>query len=48
MKTILAIMTGIGMLIGLYLVVYNGDKTVKIIDTLAKNSTAGIKTLQGR
>lgn len=48
MKTIVTILTGIGMLIGMYLLIANGDKTVKIIDTLAKNSTAGIKTLQGR
>lgn len=48
MKTIVTLVTGAFMLIGLYLLVANGDKTVKIIDVIASNSTAGIKTLQGR
>lgn len=48
MKSVLAIVSGIGFLIMLYLFLANGDKTVKIIETLASNSIAGIKTLQGR
>ena len=48
MKDIVAILTGIGMLIAVYLFLSNGDKTVKIISTIAENTTAGIKTLQGR
>jgi hypothetical protein len=42
------IVAGIGLLIGIYLFVANGDKTVKIINSIASNTTAGIKTLQGR
>ncbi len=48
MKNILAILTGVGMLIAIYLFLVNGDKTVKIIEVLASNTTAGVKTLQGR
>jgi hypothetical protein len=48
MKNIIAILTGIGLLIAIYLFLSNGDKTVKIIDVIASNTTTGIKTLQGR
>lgn len=42
------ILTGIGILIGVYLFLAHGNTTVKIIQTIAQNSIAGIKTLQGR
>lgn len=48
MKSIVAIVGGIFMLIGIYLFINKGDSTVKIIDSLGKNATAGIATLQGR
>jgi hypothetical protein len=47
MKDVLTIVSGIGVLIGIYLFLRNGDQTIKIIDTLGKNATAGIATLQG-
>lgn len=48
MKDLLTIVSGIGLLIGIYLFVKNGDQTIKIIDSIGKNATAGISTLQGR
>ena len=48
MKDVVAILTGIGLLIMIYLFLANGDQTVKIFGTIAQNTTAGIKTLQGR
>jgi hypothetical protein len=48
MGTIGKALSGIGILIAIYLFVYNGDKTAKIISTLGSNTTMGIKTLQGR
>ena len=42
------ILGGIGVLIAIYLVISKGDETTKIISTIAKNSIAGIQTLQGR
>lgn len=42
------IATGVLVLIGIYLFLVNGNQTVRIINTLASNATAGIKTLQGR
>jgi len=48
MKDIVAILTGIGMLIAVYLFLSRGSETVKIIETIASNTTKGIKTLQAR
>lgn len=48
MKLILTVLTGTGLLIAIYLFLSQGDRTVKIIDTLASNSIQGIRTLQGR
>lgn len=42
------ILTGIGILIAIFLFLSHGNTTVSIIQTLAQNSIAGIKTLQGR
>jgi hypothetical protein len=39
---------GVCILIGIYLFVSNGDKTAKVINSLASNSVYGIKVLQGR
>lgn len=48
MKSVVVILSGIGALIAIFLLLDKGDKTVKIIETIATNSTAGIKVLQGR
>lgn len=42
------ILTGIGILIGIFLFLRFGNTTVSIIQSIAKNSVDGIKTLQGR
>ncbi len=42
------IATGIGLLILVYLLVKNSMGTTSVINSLATNATAGIKTLQGR
>lgn len=41
-------LAGIGLLIFVYLVLRNGDKSVNIINAIAKSGTSAIKTLQGR
>lgn len=48
MKSVLTVAAGIGMLIGIYLFLNNSKASVSIIDSISKNTTAGIKTLQGR
>lgn len=42
------VLSGIGILIGIYLFLSNGNYTVRIIETIANNSVSGIKALQGR
>jgi hypothetical protein len=42
------VISGIGVLIAVYLFVSRADETATIINTIASNSVAGIKTLQGR
>lgn len=42
------IVTGIGLLIFVYLVVSNYKATTSVINTIGGNSVLGIKTLQGR
>ena len=41
-------LSGIGMLIFVYLVLRNGDDSVNIIKAIASSGTSAIKTLQGR
>lgn len=41
-------MSGIGMLIFVYLVLSHGDETASIIKTLGTTGVSGIKALQGR
>jgi hypothetical protein len=48
MNSIVKVLTGVGMLIALGIVIWNYRGAVSIIDSIAKNSTSGIKTLQGR
>lgn len=40
--------SGIGILIFVYLVLYKGDESVSIIRAIANSGTSAIKTLQGR
>ena len=40
--------SGIGVLIFVYLVLRNGDESVNIIRAIAESGTSAIKTLQGR
>ena len=48
MNTLVKVLSGIGLLIGIYLFLSRSSDTVKIVNTMATNSIAGIKTLQGR
>lgn len=48
MNDIIKIVSGIGVLIAIYLFVKNSDSTAKIINSFAYNSVQGIKALQGR
>lgn len=45
---VLEVVSGIFVLIGIYLFVANASKTVSIINALFKQSVSGIKVLQGR
>lgn len=45
---IVQVATGIGILIGIYLFLARGKETTSIINSIAYNTTQGIKTLQGR
>lgn len=42
------IIAGAGVLIGIFLFLYHGDKTVKIITSLSSAATNSITALQGR
>ncbi|MDA2738820.1 hypothetical protein PDQ75_27175 [Bacillus cereus group sp. Bc015] len=48
MSRVLGIISGIGMLIAVYLFLNNAKQTTQIIDSIAGNGVKGIKTLQGR
>ncbi|MGE6604857.1 hypothetical protein ACQKEY_24575 [Lysinibacillus fusiformis] len=48
MNKVFDVLSGIGILIAIYLFLANGKSTTSIISTIASNTTAGIKTLQGR
>jgi len=48
MKNVMTILTGIGMLIAVYLFLSRSRETVAIIDSISRNATAGIKVLQAR
>ena len=41
-------LSGIGILIFIYLILRNGDESVSIIKAIANSGTSAIKTLQGR
>lgn len=40
--------SGIGLLIAIYLFISNANQTAKIIESIGSNTTKGIKVLQGR
>jgi hypothetical protein len=48
MGRVFDVISGMGILIAIYLFLNNGNSTVSIIQTIGNNTTAGIKTLQGR
>jgi hypothetical protein len=48
MNKVVSIISGIGVLILVYLFLSNSTSSVKIINSVATNSIKGIKTLQGR
>ncbi|CKE75959.1 Uncharacterised protein [Streptococcus pneumoniae] len=48
MSRVLGIVSGMGMLIAVYLFLNNAKQTTQIIDSIAGNGVKGIKTLQGR
>lgn len=43
-----SMISGIGLLIGIYLFLANGNATVNIINSVSRNAVSGIKVLQGR
>ena len=48
MSKLVTVLSGIGVLIAIYLFLNNGRETTSIINSIGSNSIAGIKTLQGR
>jgi len=46
--TVIEIISGAFVLIGIYLFVKNWQGTTKVIQTIASNSIQGIRVLQGR
>ena len=48
MKGLMGVIGGAFILIAIYLLVYNGDKTVQVINALSGPTIQSIKTLQGR
>lgn len=48
MNSIVKVLSGVGLLIGLGIIIWNYRGAVSIIDTLGSTSIEGIKTLQGK
>jgi hypothetical protein len=48
MNRIFDVISGMGILIAIFLFLNNGNSTVSIIQTIGSNTTSGIRTLQGR
>ena len=48
MKSVTEILSGIGILIGLYLILSQGSASVNLIKSIMDSATNGIKVLQGR
>jgi len=47
-QNVLKLIGGIGILIAIFLFLSHGQETVRIIQTMARNSIEGIRVLQGR
>ena len=48
MSSVIKILSGIGVLIAIYLFLANGSNTTKIINSIGTNTIEGIQVLQGR
>ncbi len=48
MNRVFDVVSGMGILIAIFLFLNNGQATVSIIQTIGSNTTSGIRTLQGR
>jgi len=48
MNQLVKVLSGVGLLIGLGILIWNYRGAVAIIETLGSSTTAGVKTLQGR
>lgn len=48
MNKVFDVVSGIGVLIAVYLFLSNSAQTTSIINTIATNTTSGIRVLQGR
>lgn len=48
MNKVFDVISGIGVLIAVFLFLNNSGQTTSIINTIGKNSISGIRTLQGR
>ena len=48
MNRIAEIVSGMGILIGLYIIIANGTKSAAVITQIGTSSAAMVKTLQGR
>lgn len=48
MGTLYKVLSGMGILIAIYLVLSNASASVKVVDVLGKNSINMVSTLQGR
>jgi len=48
MNSIIKVLSGIGLLIGLGILIWNYRGAVSLINSIGTNSISGIKTLQGR
>lgn len=48
MGTLYKVISGIGILIAIFLVLNNASASVKVVDVIGKNAINGISVLQGR
>lgn len=48
MNKVMSVITGVGLLIGIYLFLDNYNATKTIVNSLGSNAVSGIKVLQGR
>lgn len=48
MNSVIKVLSGIGLLIGMGILIWNYRGAVSLINSIGSNSISGIKTLQGR